>query len=144
MSAETVDKVVYAIARSRLDCVLAGTSELQFSKLERGQFELSLVITGMITYSRDRMTPILAKLHWLPILARVSFTITTMVFKLRQTKQSSFPPELIEHAVPSGHCGQLRVVKAHRMSQKTVLVLVLELSVTLQPRRGTLCQTVSG
>ena len=36
------------------------------------------MVTGMPAYSRDHMIPVLAKLHWLPVRARVSFKITMM------------------------------------------------------------------
>ena len=55
----------------------------------------------MPVYSRDHMMPVLAKRHWLPIRARVSFKIATTVFKVRQTRQLSYLAELIEDAVPS-------------------------------------------
>ena len=55
----------------------------------------------MPVYSRDHMMSVLAKLHWLPIRARVSFKIATTVFKVRQTEQPSYLAELIEDAVPS-------------------------------------------
>ena len=41
----------------------------------------------MPAYSRDHMTPVLAKLHRLHIRTRLSFKIATTVFKIRQTKQ---------------------------------------------------------
>ena len=44
-------------------------SEANFNKLKRFQYALERVVTGMHEYIRDPMTPILAKLHWLPIRA---------------------------------------------------------------------------
>ena len=76
-------------------------SDANFKKLERVQYSLARVATGMPVYSHDHMIPILAKLHWLPIRARVSFKIATTVFKVRQTGQPSYLAELIEDAVPS-------------------------------------------
>ena len=96
--------VACAIVGSRLDycnSVLAGMSDANFKKLERVQYSLARVVTCMPVYSRDHMIPVLAKLHWLPIRARVSFKIATTVFKVRQTGQPSYLAELIEHAVPS-------------------------------------------
>ena len=81
--------------------VLAGISDANLKKLERVQYLLARVVTGMPVYSRNHMIPILAKLHWLPIRARVSFKIATTVFKVRQTGQPSYLAELIEDAVPS-------------------------------------------
>ena len=76
-------------------------SEANFNELERVQYALTRLVTGMPVYARDEMTPFLDKLHWLPIWARVSFKITMMVFKIRQTTQPSYLAELIEDADPS-------------------------------------------
>ena len=92
MSAETAKMVACAIVSSRLDycnSVLAGISEANFNKLER--VTLACVVTDMPAYSRDHTTPVLAKLHWLPIRARVSFKIAMIVFKIRQTRQAILP-----------------------------------------------------
>ena len=104
MSTNTATMVACAIVSSRLDycnSVLAGMSDANFKKLERVQYSLACVVTGMPVYSRDHMIPVLAKLHWLPIRARVSFKIVTTVFKIRQTGQPSYLAELIEDAVSS-------------------------------------------
>ena len=88
MSTNTATMVACAIVSSSLDycnSVLAGMSDANFKKLERVQNSLARVVTGMPVYSRDKMMPVLAKLHWLPILARVSFKIATTIFKVRQT-----------------------------------------------------------
>ena len=87
MSTKTATMVACAIVGSRLDycdSVLAGMSDANFKKLERVQYSLARVVTGMPVYSRDHMMPVLAKLHWQPIRARVSFKIATTVFKVRQ------------------------------------------------------------
>ena len=104
MSTKTATMVACAIVSSRLDycnSVLAGISDANLKKLERVQYSLARVVTGMPVYSRDHMMPVLAKLHWLPICIRVSFKIATTVFKIRQAGQPSYLAELIEDAVPS-------------------------------------------
>ena len=102
MSTNTATTVACAIVSSTLDycnSVLAGMSDANFKKLERVQYSLVRVVTGMPVYSRDHMMPVLA--NWLPIRARVSFKIATTVFNVRQTGQPSYLAELIEDAVPS-------------------------------------------
>ena len=77
--------VACAIVSSRLDycnSVQAGISDANFKKLESVQYSLARVVTGMPVYFRDHMMPVLAKLHWLPIRARISFKIATTVFKV--------------------------------------------------------------
>ena len=104
MSTKTATMVACAIVSSRLDycnSVLDGMSGANFKKLERVQYSLPRVVSGMPEYSRDHMMPGLAKLHWLPIRARVSFKIATTVFKVRQMGQPSYLAELIEDAVLS-------------------------------------------
>ena len=104
MSTKTAPMVACAIVSSRLDycnSVLAGMSDANFKKWERVQYSLARVVTGMPVYSRDHMIPVLAKLHWLPIRARVSFKIATTIIKVRQMGRSSYLAELIEDAVPS-------------------------------------------
>ena len=146
ISTETVKLIACAIDSSKLDncnSVFAGMSEANFNKLERGRYALACMVTGMPAYFRDQMTPVLAKLHWLPIQAWVPFKIAMMVFKIRQ--QSSHPTwqtwsKMLFHPGP---CNHLHVVKAC-LESKQLLSLVLELSATLQPKCRTFCQTMSG
>ena len=104
-------------------------------------------------YSRDQMMPVLAKLYWLPIRARVSFkSVTTVfkvrqtVFKVRQTGQPSYLAELIEDAVPSR---TLRSSASHQCTLKESRT-VLRYGTTadffgrLQLKHGTLYHTMSG
>ena len=60
------------------------------------QFQLQLelfisvtisVITFSVNYQRDHFKTVLVQLHWLPIRARVTINITTMVFTTRPTHQ---------------------------------------------------------
>ena len=86
MSTNTATTVAGAIVSSRLDygsSILAGMSDANLKKLERVQYSLARVVTGMAVYSSDHMMPVRAKLHWLPIRARVSFKIATTVFNVR-------------------------------------------------------------
>ena len=117
MSTETAKMVACAIFSSRLDycnSVAAKMSEAKFNKLERFQYSLARLVTGMPAYSRNHMTPVLDKLHRLPIRARVSSKIAIMVFKMHQIKQPSYLVELIEDAVPS------RTLRSHTCRQGTL------------------------
>ena len=103
MSAETAKMIAFSVVSLRLDyCnfVLPGMLDANCNKLERVQYALARVVTGMFAYSRHHMTPVFVKLHWLPIRTRVSFKIATMVFKIRQTKLPSYLAELIEDVIP--------------------------------------------
>ena len=103
MSADTVEMVACTIVSSRPDycnSLLPGMSDANFTKLERFQYDLAHMVTGMPTYSRGHMKPNLTILHWLPIRAWVTFIITTIVFKIRRTRQPSYLAELIKDHVP--------------------------------------------
>ena len=73
------------------------------------------MVTRAPAYSRDHMKPDFAKLHWLPIRARVTFKIISTVFKIRQTRQPSCLAELIEDHVPSQ---MLRSTTCHQSALK--------------------------
>ena len=60
MSAETAKMVACTIVSSRLDycnSVLAGMSDSNFNRLERVQYALARVVTGMFASSRDHIKP---------------------------------------------------------------------------------------
>ena len=75
----------------------------------------------MPMYSRDHMMPVLAKMHWLPIRAWVSFKIATTVFKVRQTGQASYLAKLVEDAVPSRKIRSAASRQCTLKESKTVL-----------------------
>ena len=85
---DTACTVASAILGSRLDycnALLVGIFEANHDKLQRVQNTLARVVTG--TRSRDHISPVVADLHWLPISARITYTITTLVFKISEVKQ---------------------------------------------------------
>ena len=88
VSEGTAQMLVCAIVDSRLNycnALLTGMSETNFIKLEWVQNNLAHVITG--ANRRDHITPVLAKLHWLLIRAKVTFKIGMLVYKLRHSHQ---------------------------------------------------------
>ena len=124
ISTNMATMVACAIVSSRLDycnSVLAGISDAKLKKLERVQYSLARVVTGMRVYSRDHMMPVLAKLHWLLIRVRVSFNIATMVFKVRQTGHTSYLAKLIEDAVLSRRLRSSASRQCTLKESKTVL-----------------------
>ena len=80
---------------------MASLSDANVIKLEWVQYALVLVVTGIPANSHDHMKPLLAKLHWLPIRERVTVQIAMNVFKIHQTRHTSYLAELIENHVPS-------------------------------------------
>ena len=66
-------------------------SESNLDKLQRGQNTLARVVTGL--HKIDHITPALKELHWLPIRARITLKIATVVYRLcerRQTQDNFF------------------------------------------------------
>ena len=91
-----------AIVSSRLDycnSVLAGMSSANLDRLQRVQNTLARVVTE--TRRRDHITPVLVELHWLPVQARITFKVATMVYKIRETRQPTYLSELIADYIPS-------------------------------------------
>ena len=62
------------------------------------QNTLARVIMG--TRRRDHISPVLADLHWLPVSAKITYKIATLVYKIREVKQPMYLAELIENYKP--------------------------------------------
>ena len=102
MSRETAITVACAVVSARLaycNALLAGMSDANLDKLQRVQNALAHVVTGL--HRRYHMTPALIELHWLPVCARITFKVATLVYKLRETRQPSYLSELISDYVPA-------------------------------------------
>ena len=78
------------------------------------QNTLARVVTG--TRRRDHITPVLAGLHWLPVQARITVKVATMVYKIRETRQPKYLSKLITDYIPS--C-TLRSSSANRLEVHT-------------------------
>ena len=65
---QAAEKLIHAFVASRLDycnSLLAGIPETSLAKLQRVQNIAARILTGTRKY--DHMTPVLYKLHWLPV-----------------------------------------------------------------------------
>ena len=74
--------------------ILYGNSSSNLNKLQRVQNALAR--TAMMTKQRDHITPVLARLHWLPVTARVHFKIALLTFKTLTTHQPSYIHDLLQ------------------------------------------------
>ena len=102
MTRHIANTIACAVVSSRLDycnSLLAGVSGANLDKLQRVQNALARVVTG--TRRRDHITPILAELHWLPVRARITFKIATLVFKIRTTHQPPYLDALVVDYIPA-------------------------------------------
>ena len=105
--------VVCAIISSRLDycnALLAGMSESNLDKLQHVQNILARVVTGL--RRMDDITPALKELHWLPIRARITFNVATVVYCLRERRQPTYLADVISDDIPT---------RTLRSSTKTLL-----------------------
>ena len=101
MSKDTACTVSSTIVGSRLNycnAILVGISEANLDKLQVVQNTLARVVTG--SRRRDHISPVLADLHWLPIRARITYKVATLVFKILDVKQPTYLAELIADYKP--------------------------------------------
>ena len=66
------------------NALLVGMFEANLDKLQRVQNALARVVTGL--HRRDHITPARIEFHWLPVRARITFKVATLVYKLRETR----------------------------------------------------------
>jgi len=74
--------------------ILYGTSSSNLNKLQRVQNALARSV--MMTKKRDHITPVLARLHWLPVTARIQFKIALLTFQTITTHQPSYIHDLLQ------------------------------------------------
>ena len=94
---ETTCMVASSMVGSRLDycnSVLHGTSAENLGKLQRVLHALARVVSG--TRRSDHITPVLARLHWLPVAARITFKIALLAFKAITTKKPEYLAEMLD------------------------------------------------
>jgi hypothetical protein len=80
--------------------ILYKTSLSNISKLQRLQNSLARVVSG--ARKRDHITPILADLHWLPINARIDYTLALITLISLVLQQPSYLLELLTVATRLG------------------------------------------
>ena len=59
---------------------------------------LARVVSG--TRRSDHITPVLARLHWLPVAARITFKIALLTFKAITTKKPEYLAEMLDFQAP--------------------------------------------
>ena len=84
VTAETIGR---AVVMSRVDycnSLLSHTSAKNIHSLQLVQNSLARVVSGAaFRHFRDRIRPVLARLHWLPVKQRIEYKLSTLVFKSR-------------------------------------------------------------
>jgi hypothetical protein len=93
---------VRALVISRLDyanSLLAGISDISLRKLQVVQNNAARMITG--TPRRNHITPVLHKLHWLPVKQRVSYKLLLLTFN---ALHSEYAPEYLTELLTHREC----------------------------------------
>ena len=95
-----LEQLVHCFISSLLDCnnaLLLGTTDSNLSKLQKVQNAAARIITG--TRKREHITPVLKRLHWLPVRQRIEFKILLLVFKCIQGLAPAYLCELVSYNI---------------------------------------------
>jgi len=94
--------VATSMVSSRLDycnSVLYGTSKSNIQKLQRVQNTLARIVTG--TKRTEHISPVLARLHWLPLTMRIDYKIALMTYKVITTHRPGYLHDLLQFHNPA-------------------------------------------
>ena len=96
------EQVVHAFVTSRIDycnSLLVSTSQQNIDKIQRVQNSAARIIMKQNKYCH--ITPLLFKLHWLPISERITFKLLVIVYKCLNNLAPSYLSCLIERYIPA-------------------------------------------
>ena len=97
LTKEAPEKAFHAFVMSRLDCnnsLLYGLPSCELQKLQKIQNAAARILTG--ERKRCHITPVLKKLHWLPITSRIQYKILMMTFKCLKDLAPRYLKELLK------------------------------------------------
>ena len=99
---KSIETLVHALIMSHVDncnVLYYGIPKKEMNRLQRIQNTAARLVTG--ARLRDPITPILCKLHWLPVEKRIIFKILIMCFKAMNNLSPSYITELIHQHTPA-------------------------------------------
>ncbi|XP_062864364.1 uncharacterized protein LOC134326089 [Trichomycterus rosablanca] len=102
LSFSAAETLIHAFITSRIDycnSILYGTSNKILKKLQYIQNSAARLLTH--TRSRDHITPVLQKLHWLPVAQRIQFKILLFTHKALHNQAPSYLTDLLHQHIPS-------------------------------------------
>ena len=106
LDTDSLKKLVYNYVISRLDycnSIYYGLPKFQLRKLQNMFNRAARLIEGV--GRRERITPVLIKLHWLPIKARINYKICLLTHTAIVTGKPSYLREMINLRQPVGDTG---------------------------------------
>ena len=102
LNAESTTGAVISLVTSRFDNCnrpFCGIPEELICKLQRVQNNAARVIT--LTKKHDHITPVIKKLHWLPVRKIIEFKILLLAYKCLHGTAPSYLREMLKEYVPS-------------------------------------------
>ena len=102
LDTQSLEKVVHCFISTRLDycnSLFVGLPDKLLYKLQKIQNAAARILTG--SRKRDHITPVLKKLHWLPVCFRVQYKCLVMVFKCIHSLAHAYLCDLINVHRPS-------------------------------------------
>ena len=99
---QAAEKLIHAFVGSRLDycnSLLVGIPETYLAKLQRVQNIAARILTGTRKY--DHMTPVLYKLHWLPVKYRIEYKIILMTYRALNGLAPNYLQDLLQVYQPA-------------------------------------------
>ena len=96
------ETIIHAFVTSRLDScnsIFYGLPDTELNKLQR----IQNTATRLVTKSKksEHITPVLRGLHWLPIIARISFILILLTFKALHGQAPIYITEIINQYIPA-------------------------------------------
>ena len=117
-----ITKLVHNFVLSRLDycnSLYYGLPNYQLKKLQNIQNRAARLIKG--TSTRDRITPVLIDLHWLPIKARITFKICTLAFQALKFNKPQYLRNTLKEFKPSTNITLRHALEPLRLEQQRSL-----------------------
>ena len=123
LTQDSIKTVIRAFVISRLDsnnALYCGLPSYLLDKLQRVQNSAARLVSGCSR--RSHITPVLEKLHWLPIRQRVTYKLCFLVFKSLKGMSPQYISDLLQQHKPS---------RTLRSSTRNILSVPLVKTVTV-------------